>query len=62
MTENSPQIIESDIKDVTFGSRVKIVKPVNLYNCIIGDDCFVGPFVEIQKKCNYRERDTNPIP
>ena len=49
MTENSPQIIESDIKDVTFGSRVKIVKPVNLYNCIIGDDCFVGPFVEIQK-------------
>ena len=34
--------------NVTFGERVKVVKPANLYGCIIGDDCFIGPFVEIQ--------------
>jgi acetyltransferase-like isoleucine patch superfamily enzyme len=38
------------IRDVTFGSNVTVVEPVNLYECTIGDDCFIGPFVEIQKK------------
>jgi acetyltransferase-like isoleucine patch superfamily enzyme len=28
---------------------VTVVEPVNLYGCRIGDDCFVGPFVEIQR-------------
>ena len=37
------------IKDVDFGTNVTIIEPVNLYDCIIGDDTFVGPFVEIQK-------------
>ena len=41
-------ILESDIVGVNFGNNVKIVKPNNLYNCTIGDDCFIGPFVEIQ--------------
>lgn len=36
------------IVDVKFGERVKVVQPANLYGCTIGDDCFVGPFVEIQ--------------
>jgi acetyltransferase-like isoleucine patch superfamily enzyme len=27
---------------------VTIVEPVNLYGCSIGDECFIGPFVEIQ--------------
>lgn len=35
--------------DVSFGERVKIVEPSNLYGCQICDDCFIGPFVEIQK-------------
>ena len=26
-----------------------VVEPVNLYECEIGDNCFIGPFVEIQK-------------
>jgi acetyltransferase-like isoleucine patch superfamily enzyme len=26
-----------------------VVQPCNLYGCTIGDDCFIGPFVEIQK-------------
>lgn len=31
------------------GENVKIVEPVNLYGCTIGNNCFIGPFVEIQK-------------
>jgi len=37
------------IRDVAFGAGVTVVEPVNLYECTIGDDCFIGPFVEIQK-------------
>jgi acetyltransferase-like isoleucine patch superfamily enzyme len=37
------------IKNVKFGKNVKITEPVNLYGCEIGDNCFIGPFVEIQK-------------
>lgn len=40
---------EVAIVDVVTGENVKIVHPVNLYGCTIGDDTFVGPFVEIQK-------------
>lgn len=48
-----PKIFESQIKDdVVFGSNVKVVSPVNLYGCTIGDNCFIGPFVEIQKTVN----------
>jgi acetyltransferase-like isoleucine patch superfamily enzyme len=35
--------------DVVCGKNVRIVQPVNLYGCTLGDDCFVGPFCEIQK-------------
>jgi acetyltransferase-like isoleucine patch superfamily enzyme len=46
----APIFFQSCIKeDVNFGNNVKIVEPVNLYGCSIGDDCFVGPFTEIQK-------------
>jgi len=41
-------LISSQIKDVNFGERVKVVEPCNLYGCALGDDVFVGPFVEIQ--------------
>lgn len=44
-----PTLFESGIKNVQFGKNVKIVQPVNIYGCSIMDDCFVGPFVEIQK-------------
>ncbi len=44
-----PRIHAAGIKEVSFGANVKVVEPVNLYGCVIGDDCFVGPFVEIQK-------------
>jgi acetyltransferase-like isoleucine patch superfamily enzyme len=46
---NEPQLHQAGIRDVGFGARVKVVEPCNLYGCSIGDDCFVGPFTEIQK-------------
>jgi acetyltransferase-like isoleucine patch superfamily enzyme len=44
-----PTIKQSQIREVTFGENVTVVEPANLYECNIGDDCFIGPFVEIQK-------------
>ena len=40
---------EIGIVNVNFGENVKVVHPVNLYGCEIGDNSFIGPFVEIQK-------------
>jgi acetyltransferase-like isoleucine patch superfamily enzyme len=37
------------VVDVLCGSNVTIVEPSNVYGCTLGDDVFVGPFVEIQK-------------
>ena len=37
------------IVDVTFGKGVTVINPVNLYGCVIGEGCFIGPFVEIQR-------------
>ena len=44
------------IKDVEFGENVKVVEPVNLYGCSIGDNTFVGPFVEIQRKVSIGKK------
>ena len=44
-----PKIRKAGIVDVTFGENVTVVEPANMYGCIIGDDTFVGPFVEIQR-------------
>ena len=49
MAEHLPQLLNCSIRSVVFGKGVKIVQPANLYECQIDDDCFVGPFVEIQK-------------
>ncbi len=47
--KNEPTIHHVGVVDVRFGRNVRIVEPVNLYGCEIGDDTFVGPFVEIQR-------------
>ena len=44
-----PNIIENKIRDVKFGVKCKIIQPVNLYECKLGDNVFIGPFVEICK-------------
>ena len=53
----APLLFNSLIKDdVVFGADVKVVQPVNLYGCTIGDNCFIGPFVEIQKDVSIGQR------
>jgi acetyltransferase-like isoleucine patch superfamily enzyme len=52
-----PKTFDSSIRnDVEFGLDVKIVMPVNLYGCGIGDNCFIGPFTEIQKNVKIGSR------
>jgi acetyltransferase-like isoleucine patch superfamily enzyme len=52
----APTLRQSGIVDVNFGQRVIVVGPANLYGCTIGDDCFVGPFVEIQRSVTIGKR------
>jgi acetyltransferase-like isoleucine patch superfamily enzyme len=46
---NVPRLLKTGLVDVTCGTGVTIVEPANLYSCTLGDDVFVGPFVEIQR-------------
>ena len=43
------KILSAGIINVTLGENVKIMTPTNIYGCTIGNNCFIGPFVEIQK-------------
>ena len=52
----APKLIKVGIKDVVFGESVTVIEPVNLYGCRIGDNTFIGPFVEIQKSVNIGQR------
>jgi acetyltransferase-like isoleucine patch superfamily enzyme len=53
---SEPEITHVGVRDVVFGARVKIVQPCNLYGCEIGDDCFIGPFTEVQKSVRIGAR------
>ena len=44
-----PKINSSQIINCSFEDNVKIVEPVNLYGCRIGENTFIGPFTEIQR-------------
>lgn len=46
---NNTSVVNISITGVSFGKDVKVVQPANLYGCTMGDNCFIGPFVEIQK-------------
>ncbi len=48
--QNKPMQLSIGIKNASFGKDCKVVEPVNIYGCKIGDTCFIGPFVEIQKE------------
>jgi acetyltransferase-like isoleucine patch superfamily enzyme len=48
-TSAEPIIRKVGIVDVIFGRDVTVVDPVNLYGCTIGEESFIGPFVEIQR-------------
>lgn len=40
---------QAGITNVQFGNNVTVIEPSNIYGCVIRDDVFIGPFVEIQK-------------
>ena len=42
--------------DVVIGRDVRLVGFVNLYGCTIGDETFVGPFVEMQRGATVGSR------
>ena len=44
-----PKLYQAGIRDVKFGDEVRVIEPVNLYECEISNNCFIGPFVEIQR-------------
>lgn len=50
------KMLAAGIQGVEFGSGVTVVQPVNMYGCQIGDEAFVGPFVEIQKNVKIGKR------
>ncbi len=52
----SIQIKESDVRAVVYGANITVVAPVNLYECELGNDVFVGPFTEIQKGVTVGDR------
>lgn len=51
-----PKKFSTGIVNVQFGTNVKLVEPCNIYGCRIGDDCFIGPFTEIQKDVTIGNR------
>jgi len=42
-------LIVSVADDVIIGSNVTVIEPCNIYGCTIGNNCFIGPFTEVQK-------------
>lgn len=44
-----PRINYSGLINNEFGENVKIILPSNIYGAKIDSNCFIGPFVEIQK-------------
>ena len=43
------KIIKNKIRDVSIGKNCTIIEPSNLYECKLGNNVFIGPFVEITK-------------
>ena len=46
---SKPYFKSAKIVNVVFGKNITIVHPANMYDCEIGDNCFIGPFVEVQR-------------
>jgi acetyltransferase-like isoleucine patch superfamily enzyme len=47
--QNKPKLPQVSIRNVKFGENTTVIEPVNIYECEVGSDSFIGPFVEIQK-------------
>jgi acetyltransferase-like isoleucine patch superfamily enzyme len=51
-----PNLKKIGIVNVKFGENVMVIEPANIYGCAIGDETFIGPFVEIQKDVTIGKR------
>jgi acetyltransferase-like isoleucine patch superfamily enzyme len=49
------KIIKNAIREVQFGKNCKVIEPVNLFECKLGNNVFIGPFVEIGKNVEINE-------
>ena len=49
-------LLKSQIRNVKFGKNCTVIEPSNLYECEIGNDVFVGPFVEITNGVKVGDR------
>ena len=47
--EKKFNLLKSQIRDVKFGKNCTVIEPSNLYECELGNEVFIGPFVEITK-------------
>ncbi|WP_319559840.1 acyltransferase [Marispirochaeta sp.] len=47
--KNDAILKQVGVRNTDFGTNVVVVEPVNIYEAEIGSECFIGPFVEIQK-------------
>lgn len=52
----NPKLYQSGINNVNFAKGVKVIEPVNIYECTIDENCFIGPFVEIQSGVKIGKR------
>ena len=53
---SEPVFHKSTVREVIFGEDVVVMEPANLYECTLGENCFVGPFVEIQRSVLIGDR------
>jgi len=51
-----PRLLDVGLVSVELGRDVTIVRPANLYGCVVGEGSFVGPFVEIQRDARIGRR------
>ena len=54
--EKKFSLIKSQIRNVKFGKNCTVIEPSNLYECELGNDVFVGPFVEITNGVKVGDR------
>ena len=49
------------VRNVTCGENVTLYEPCNLYDCVLGNGVFIGPFVEIQGNTRIGD-EQNSVP
>lgn len=49
-------ILKSSVRNVKAGKNTRVIEPCNLYDCFLGDEVFIGPFVEIQAGVSIGDR------